>query len=189
MEKLYFKETPLSGAWIIKPKPYRDGRGQMSRTFCRNELLEHGIDFQVMQTNSSINLHAGTLRGMHAQVAPAAKSKIVRCVRGSVYDVIIDMRPHSDTYLQHVGVQLSAENMKMVVIPENFYHGFLTLEDNSELNYLVNNFYAPQYGRGMRYDDPVLGIQWPEPIQIISEKDKNWPLLEECTDDYNRSTT
>lgn len=177
MEKLHFKQTPLSGAWVVEPEPYTDNRGQMIRTFCRRELAEHGVEFDICQTNASINVHAGTLRGMHRQVAPVAKSKIVRCVRGSVFDVIVDMRPDSPTYLQHFSIELTAENMKMLVIPKSFSHGFLTLEDDTELHYMVDNYYTPEYGRGVRYDDPALGIKWPRPVEYISEQDKNWPLL------------
>lgn len=177
MDKLKFMQTPLEGALVMEPNPYTDERGQMIRTFCRRELSEHGVDFDICQTNASVNLHAGTLRGMHLQVAPVAKSKIVRCVRGRVFDVIVDMRPGSSTYLQHFSVELSAENMKMLVIPKSFSHGYLTLEDNTELHYMVDNFYTPEYGRGMRYDDPALAIEWPRPVEYISEQDKHWPML------------
>ena len=177
MGKLYFEQTPLEGAWVVKPEPFVDDRGQMIRTFCSNEFSEHGIEFNIAQSNASINLHAGTLRGMHYQVEPVAKGKIVRCVRGRVFDVIVDVRPDSSTYLQHFSVELTAENMKMLVIPKSFAHGFLTLEDNTEIHYMVDNFYTPQYGAGLRYDDPALEIEWPIPIVGISEQDKNWPLL------------
>lgn len=178
MEKLHFEQTPLQDAWIVKPDPYIDNRGRMIRTFCRNEFMDYGIDFNVAQCNASINRHAGTLRGLHFQLDPVAKSKLVRCVRGSVYDVIVDMRMESATYLQHFGIELTAENLKMIVIPKNFAHGFLTLEDDTELHYMVNNFYTPEYGRGIRYNDPMLGIDWPIPVNVISDQDKNWPLLE-----------
>ena len=178
MEKLHFEQTPLQGAWIVEPDPYVDQRGQMVRTFCRREFAEHGIEFEVAQTNASINNHAGTLRGMHCQVEPVAKGKIVRCVRGGVFDVIVDMRPESATYLRSFGVELTAENMKMLVIPKSFAHGFLTLEDDTELHYMVDNFYTPEHGRGLRYNDPVLKINWPRPVEYISAQDESWPLLQ-----------
>lgn len=177
MAKLNFEQTPLEGAWVIEPFAHQDDRGLMVRTFCHRELAEYGIDFNICQANASINIHAGTLRGMHCQVEPMAKSKIVRCVRGRVYDVIVDMRPESPTYLQHFATELSAENMRMLVIPKNFAHGFLTLEDQSELHYMVDNYYTPEYGRGWRYDDPAFGIEWPRSVEFISEQDKNWPLI------------
>lgn len=178
MGKLNFESAPLDGAWIMTPNPYQDDRGMMVRTFCRNELADAGIEFGIAQTNASINPRAGTLRGMHLQVDPVAKGKIVRCVRGSVYDVIVDLRPDSPTYLKHFGIELSADNMTSLVIPKSFAHGFLTLEDNTELHYMVDNFYTPELGRGLRYDDPALGINWPKPIEVISDADRSWPLLE-----------
>ena len=150
----------------------------MIRTFCHKELADAGIGFEIAQTNASVNPKAGTMRGMHCQVAPIAKRKLVRCVRGSVYDVIIDMRPESPTYRQHFGIELSAANMKMLFIPQNCFHGFLTLEDDTELHYMVDNYYTPEHGRGLRYDDPALGIEWPRSIDVISEQDRAWPLLD-----------
>ncbi len=177
MNKLHFEQTPLRGALVVVPLPYSDERGQMIRTFCLREFASSGIDFTICQTNASINHRAGTLRGMHYQETPAAEAKIVRCVRGSVYDVVIDLQPDSPTYLQHFGIELSAENMKMLYIPEHYAHGFLTLEDNTELHYLVDNFYTPEYSRGYRYDDPVFNIDWPRPVECISSQDLNWPLI------------
>jgi len=181
MKKLQFEETPLKGAWIVNPQSYADNRGKMVRLFCEQEFLEIGIEFDIKQSNVAINIHAGTLRGMHCQVDPVAKSKVVRCVRGRVYDVIVDMRPESETYLKHFSIELSAENMQMLVIPKNFYHGYLTLEENSDVLYMVDNFYTPEYGRGLRYNDPLLGIEWPMPVEHISEQDLKWPLLEKTT--------
>jgi dTDP-4-dehydrorhamnose 3,5-epimerase len=129
----------------------------------------------------SFNYNKGTLRGMHYQVPPAAETKFIRCVRGGIYDVIVDMRPESPTFLQHIGVELTADNRRALYIPEMFAHGFQTLSDDTEVLYLVGEFYTPGYERGLRYDDPALKLEWPLPVSVISEKDANWPLYSVAT--------
>ena len=154
-----------------------DERGYFARTFCQKEFEEHGIDFDSVQCNVSFNKQAGTLRGMHFLRKPAVESKLVRCVRGAFYDVIVDLHPESPTYLQSFGIELSQDNLKALYVPGNFAHGFLTLEDDTEISYMMNEFYAPECDAGLRFDDPALGIKWPIPPKVISEKDQNWPLL------------
>lgn len=172
-----FEPAPIKDAWIITLEPIRDDRGSFSRTFCRKEFEEHGIPAPVSQCNTSFNARVGTMRGMHFQRAPVFESKLVRCTRGSLYDVIIDMRPDSPSYLQHFGIELTPENGKMLFVPGNFAHGFLTLEDRTEAFYMMGEFYMPECGDGLRYDDPALGIIWPAPVAVISEQDRSWPLL------------
>lgn len=172
-----FEPAPIKDAWIITLEPVRDDRGSFSRTFCRKEFEEQGIPAPVAQCNTSFNTRAGTMRGMHFQRAPVVESKLIRCARGSLYDVIIDMRPDSPSYLQHFGIELTPENGKMLFVPGNFAHGFLTLEDRTEAFYMMGECYAPECGGGLRYDDPALGIIWPAPVAVISEQDRGWPLL------------
>lgn len=173
-----FEPTPLKDAWIVALDPISDGRGFFSRTFCRKEFEAHGIETNVAQCNTSFNKLAGTLRGLHYQADPASETKLVSCTRGALYDVIVDMRPDSPTYLQHFGIELTPENKKMLFVPRNFAHGFLTLEPDTQAYYMVGEFYTPEYERGLRYDDPAVGIKWPIPVNEISDKDKSWPLLE-----------
>ena len=175
---MIFEPTPLEGAWIVSLDPIGDERGFFARAFCRREFEEHGIEANVVQCNTSFNKIAGTLRGMHYQADPASETKFVSCIRGRLYDVIVDVRPHSPTYLKHFGVELSAENKRMLLVPRNFAHGFLTLEPDTQAHYMVSEYYAPDFERGLRHDDPALGIEWPAPVNVISEKDQNWPLLE-----------
>jgi len=172
-----FESAPLRGAWVVTPDPKTDDRGYFARTFCRKAFEAQGIDADVAQCNTSFNRLAGTLRGMHYQTDPAAETKLVRCVRGALYDVIVDLRPESPTYLRHFGVELSAENMRMLFVPRHFAHGFLTLKPETEAFYMVGEFYAPEHERGLRFDDPALGIRWPLPVDVISDKDRSWPLL------------
>lgn len=173
---MIFEPLSLNDAWLIKLNSFSDDRGHYARAWCRKEFEEHGINPNFVQMNTVFSKRAGTLRGMHWQTEPAAEPKYVRCIRGSIFDVIVDMRPESSTYLQYVGTELSAENQTMIYVPGNFAHGFLTLEDNAEACYMVGEYYTPEVERGMRYDDPTVGIQWPMPVQVISEKDKSWPL-------------
>ena len=170
---MIFHETPLKGAFVIELKKLGDERGFFARAFCKNEFSVIGLNNEIVQINNSLSADKGTLRGMHYQLEPKAEDKIVRCIRGSLFDVIIDLRKNSTTYKQWFGVELTAENRKMLYVPKGFAHGFITLEDFTEAFYLVTEFYAPEYERGLRYNDPVFNIKWPiEPI-IISEKDKN----------------
>lgn len=171
---MLFKETPLAGAYIIDVEERRDDRGFFARTFCAREFEEHGLQTVVSQCNISFNYQKGTLRGMHYTVPPMNEAKLVRVVRGAIYDVIIDLRPESPTYKQHVGVELTASNRRALYIPPMFAHGFQTLEDDTEVFYQMSDFYAPGHDRGVRYDDPAFGIQWPLPVSVIAEKDLAW---------------
>lgn len=170
-----FTETALRGAWLIDLEPHVDDRGFFGRIFCANEFREHGLEPVFVQGSISFNRARGTMRGMHFQVPPAAEPKIVRCTRGAIHDVIVDLRPESPTYLQHVGVELTQDNWRSIYIPPLFAHGFLTLADNTEVQYLMAEFFAPAYGRGARYNDPRFGIAWPGEVRVISSKDATWP--------------
>lgn len=176
---MQFEPTKLEGAYVIDLDKRQDERGYFARTFCQHEFEEHGLNPFIAQCNMSFSKRQGTLRGMHYQTGDAAEAKLIRCVRGSIYDVIVDFRPDSPTYLQNVGVRLTAENHRALYVPEGFAHGFLTLTDNAEVMYQVSAFYAPGQEQGLRYDDPELGIDWPLPVMVISEKDAAWPLLRE----------
>lgn len=171
---MIFTETKLNGAFIIDLDLRADDRGAFARSFCMQEFEQHGLKPSVAQCNLSFNYKAGTLRGMHYQVPPAAETKLVRCTKGAIYDVIIDLRPESPTYMQHVGVELTADNHRALYVPELFAHGYLALSDGAEVCYQVGEFYTPGYERGLRYDDPTFGIEWPMPIAVISEKDAAW---------------
>ena len=173
-----FIATELSGAFIIDPEPVEDARGFFTRTFCSREFEKTGLVSSFVQSSVSSSHRRGTLRGMHFQTAPACEVKLVRCVAGAIYDVIVDLRRDSPTYLQHIGVELNAKNRRALYVPEEFAHGLQTLQDNSEVLYLISAFYAPDKAGGLRYNDPKLGIRWPLPITDISEKDTKWPLLD-----------
>ena len=170
-----FGETKLRGAYIVELETLEDERGFFARSYCREEFEEHGLVPGVVQANLSFNGQMGTIRGMHYQIAPHEEAKLVRCTRGSLYDVIIDLKPHSSTYMQWFGIELTAANYRMLYVPENFAHGFQTLEDNTEVTYQVSESYHPTAERGVRYNDPAFGIRWPIPASVISEKDGNWP--------------
>jgi dTDP-4-dehydrorhamnose 3,5-epimerase len=172
---MIFTETKLRGAFIIQPELLGDERGFFARTFCRHEFTDHGLQSAFVQCNISFNNKNGTLRGMHYQAAPHQEAKLVRCTAGSIYDVIIDLRPDSATFTQWVAVELSAENRKMLYIPEDFAHGFLTMADNTEIFYQMSKFYEPQAARGLRWNDPAFGVQWPATVTTISSKDQNYP--------------
>ncbi len=170
-----FNPTPLADAYTIDLEKREDERGFFARFFCVNEFDKLGLDKNVVQINNSLSKDKGTLRGIHYQLAPKAETKIVRCIKGSLYDVIVDLRPNSPTFLKWFGATLSAENRTMMFVPKGFGHAFLTLEEDTEALYLVTEFYAPEHERGMRWNDPKIGIEWPiEPV-IISDKDKNHP--------------
>ena len=176
---MIFHETELQGAFIVELDRMEDDRGFFARAFCAKEFEEHGIASQMVQANMSFSSRKGTLRGMHYQMPPAREPKFIRCVRGAIWDVIIDMRPDSPTYLKHIGVELSEDNRRAIYVPDMFAHGNQALTDDVELFYLVGEFYTPGCERGVRHDDPAIGIEWPEPVTVISEKDQNWPLLSE----------
>ncbi len=169
-----FIETKLNGAYVIEIQKLEDTRGFFARTWCKNEFERHGLISHLMQANISFSNKKGTLRGMHYQIAPNQESKLVRCTKGAIYDVIIDLRPNSLTYKQWLGTELTAENYKMLYVPESFAHGFQTLENDTEVIYQVSQFYAPQSERGVRYNDPAFGIKWPVDVQVITDKDNNW---------------
>ena len=175
---MQFTETKLKGSFIIDLDERFDHRGFFARTFCAEEFADHGLKPTVSQCNLSFNYKQGTLRGMHYQVAPATETKLVRCTQGAIYDVIIDMRRNSPTYLLHIGVELSAENHRALYVPEMFAHGYQALTDGAEVVYQVGEFYTPGYERGLRYNDPVFNIEWPLSVSEISEKDAAWSLFE-----------
>ena len=167
-----FRETKLKGAFIIEPERTEDERGFFARTFCQEEVKAHGLNPRVVQCNISFNKKRGTLRGMHYQVAPCEEAKLVRCTSGAIYDVIIDLRPDSSTLKQWIAVELTADNRRMLYIPEGFAHGFQTLEDNTEVFYQMSEFYHPECARGIRWNDPVFGIEWAVDELILSDKDR-----------------
>ena len=171
---MIFTETKLKGAFVIEPEKLEDERGFFARTFCRKEFEGHGLNPNLVQCNISFNKKRGTVRGMHFQVKPYEEAKLVSCLRGAIYDVIIDLRPNSPTYRQWVAVELSGENFRLLYIPEGFAHGFQTLEDNTEGFYQMSEFYHPECARGVRWNDPAFGIQWPLHITIISERDSHY---------------
>ena len=172
---MIFIETPLRGAFLIELEPHNDERGFFARTYCAREFAERGLNPRVVQCNLSSNLKAGTLRGMHYQQAPAGEAKLVRCVRGAIHDVVVDLRPDSATYRRAFAVDLTMANRKALYIPESFAHGFLTLADETDVEYQMSEFHAPQDARGFRYDDPAFAIRWPRPVSIISPQDLDWP--------------
>lgn len=173
-----FTETALSGAFVIELDPVEDERGFFARTFCVREFAAHGLETRIAQCNVSRTRRRGTLRGLHYQVEPATEAKLVRCVRGALFDLIVDVRPDSPTYLQHLGIELSADNGLALYVPAMCAHGFETLTDDVDVLYQISEFYAPLHARGVRYDDPALGIQWPIPVLHVSDKDTAWPLVE-----------
>ena len=176
---MHFTSLPLSGAYIIEPQPFKDKRGLFARIFCKDELKAVGHTKDIVQMNYSLTVEKGAVRGMHFQYPPKAEIKIVKCLRGAVFDVIIDLRRNSPTLLKWHGEILSDENMKMMYIPEGFAHGFQTLKENCELLYLHTEFYSPECEGGVRFDDPKVGIKWPLEVTDISERDKMHPLLSE----------
>ena len=172
---MVFTETGLSGAVIVDVELHVDERGFFARSWCIREFAERGLNPSVVQCNVSGNTLKGTLRGMHYQIAPNAEVKLVRCTKGAVYDVIIDLREGSPTFLRHVGVELTADNHRALYIPEGFAHGFMTLEDNSEVFYQMSAFYEPPAARGVRWNDPIFSIAWPLPVSVISTRDREYP--------------
>jgi dTDP-4-dehydrorhamnose 3,5-epimerase len=176
---MIFRETPLPGAWVLTPERFEDDRGFFARTFCRRDFETRGLDPDVAQCSVSYNHRRGTLRGLHFQTAPHEEVKLVRVTRGAVWDVIVDLRPDSPAFRQHFSVALSAEEGNQLYIPQGMAHGFQTLEDETEVFYQISAFYAPEAARGYRWDDPAFAIPWPEPVTVMSEKDRNLPLFGE----------
>jgi len=172
---MIFNETLLKGAFIIDLEKREDERGFFARSWCQHEFKDHGLNPSLAQCNVSFNTRKGTLRGMHFQVKPDEEARSVRCTQGSIYDVIIDLRPDSPTFKNWIAEELTAENYRMVYVPEGFAHGFLTLEDRTEVFYQMSQFYAPASARGVRWNDPAFAIQWPMAVQVISDRDRSYP--------------
>jgi dTDP-4-dehydrorhamnose 3,5-epimerase len=169
-----FTETKLKGSFIITPDLIEDERGSFARNFCRHEFEDHGLNPNLVQCNISFNKHKGTLRGMHYQANPHAEVKLVRCTAGAIYDVIIDLRPESPTFRQWFAIELSGKNHQLLYVPEGFAHGYQTLEAQTEVFYQVSAFYHPASERGIRWNDPAFGIEWPLAVKSISSKDKSY---------------
>lgn len=182
---MIFTETELAGAFIIDVNRIGDNRGFFARAFCRNEFKEHGLHPTIAQGNIAYNKTKGTLRGMHFQFPPKAEVKLVRCTRGAIVDKIVDLRPESPTFLEHISVELTEDNYRALYVPERFAHGYQVLADNTETSYLVGEFYSPEHEGGLLYDDPRLGLEWPLPVRELSDKDRNWRPL----DDYRPELT
>jgi len=176
---MIFFETALQGAYIIDIEPRSDSRGFFARAFCQNEFAAHGLKPMIAQANLAFNHYKGTLRGMHFQYPPTAETKIVRCTRGAIVDIIVDLRPESPTYLKHISVELTADNHRAIYVPERFAHGYQVLCDSTETSYQVGEFYTPGSECGLRFNDPGLELDWPLPVSVISEKDQDWPTLAE----------
>jgi dTDP-4-dehydrorhamnose 3,5-epimerase len=175
---MIFRETKLPGAFAIDLEPKTDERGFFARTWCQQEFAAHGLSTKLAQCSVSFNTRKGTLRGMHYQLAPHAETKLVRCTRGAIYDVIVDLRPQSPKFKDSFGIVLTAEKRNMLYVPEGCAHGFLTLEEGTEVFYQISEFQSPESTRGVRFDDPAFGIAWPEKIEVISERDRNYPNFE-----------
>lgn len=183
---MIFTETKLKGAFIIDIRRLEDERGFFARAFCQHEFEAHGLRPVIAQANVAFNIRKGTLRGMHFQYPPAAESKLVRCTRGAILDIIVDLRPESETYLQHVAVELSEENHRALYVPERFAHGYQALRDETETSYQVGEFYTPEAEGGLMYNDPALGLEWPLPVSVVSEKDQKFALLESIEPEVKR---
>ena len=172
---MIFTETEIPGAYVVELQRHQDDRGFFARGWCQTEFKQHGLAHQVAQMNISYNRHKHTLRGFHYQLAPAQEDKLLRCTRGAVHDVLIDLRPDSPTYKRHIELELTAANYRMLQVPKGCANAFLTLEDETEVTYLVSEFYTPGAERGVRWNDPAFGIRWPFPPAVISDKDRSWP--------------
>jgi dTDP-4-dehydrorhamnose 3,5-epimerase len=179
-------ETKLKGAFVIDLERREDTRGFFARAFCQNEFKAHGLKPLIAQVNIASTRKKGTMRGMHFQYPPAAETKLVRCSRGAILDVIVDLRPESDTYLSYICVELNEDNQRALYVPERFAHSYLTLSDNTDTTYYVGEFYTPEAEGGLMYNDPRLGLNWPIPITTISEKDQKFPLLDEIESELKR---
>jgi dTDP-4-dehydrorhamnose 3,5-epimerase len=186
---MIFTETKLSGAFILDLKRLEDGRGFFARAFCQREFVEHGLKPLIAQANVAFNKKKGTMRGMHFQFPPAAETKLVRCTRGAILDIIVDLRPESSTYLDHVAVELTADNYRALYVPERFAHGYQVLVDTTDTSYQVGEFYAPGLEGGLKYNDPRLGLKWPLPVNEISPKDDDWKLLAEIEPEIRNKMT
>ena len=176
---MIFTETKLKGAFVIDIERREDSRGFFARVFCQHEFEAHGLKPIIAQANVAYNRKKGTMRGMHFQFPPAAETKLVRCTRGAILDIIVDLRPESPTYLDHVAAELTAENCRALYVPERFAHGYQVLQDETETSYQVGEFYTPGCESGLHYDDPKLALKWPLPVSVISDKDQVWKRLDE----------
>jgi len=181
-----FTETSLAGAYVVDIERRDDARGFFARTFCQRELDAHGLKPIIAQANMAFNIKAGTLRGMHFQYPPAPETKLVRATRGAILDILVDLRPESPTYLQHVAVELTEENRRAIYVPERFAHGYQVLRDGTETSYMMGEFYTPSAEYGLRYDDPRLGLSWPLSVTVISPKDQGFALLDEIEPELKR---
>lgn len=174
---LRFFPTDFADAWIVESEPFRDERGSFERNFCAADFGEHGLEYSFVQVSTSYTHRRGTIRGLHYQRAPHEEVKVVRCVQGEVFDVIVDLRPGSPTYKHWQGFHLSAANRRQIYVPKGFAHGLQTLTDDVAVNYMISAFYAPEAASGVRYDDPAFAISWPLPVALASERDQSWPYL------------
>lgn len=172
---MIFKSLHLPGAFVMEPDRHADVRGYFARTFCEKDFVDHGLEPRISQCSVSFNRRKGTLRGMHYQVAPFEEVKVVRCNRGAIYDVIIDLRPASPAFKKWFGVRLDEQNGHMLYIPKGFAHGFQTLGDDTEVFYQMSQVFSPQHARGVRWNDPAFSIEWPEDERIILDRDRNYP--------------
>jgi dTDP-4-dehydrorhamnose 3,5-epimerase len=175
---MIFNEIRLAGVYLIDIERRADQRGFFARTWCKSEFADRRLVTDFVQHSISFNTMAGTLRGLHFQRSPHSETKLVRCVRGALYDVVVDLRPQSPTFRQWAAFELTAESRSTLYIPSGFAHGFQTLEPNTEASYMISTAYVPDAGAGIRYDDPALGVEWPMPVSCLSEQDRSWPLLE-----------
>jgi dTDP-4-dehydrorhamnose 3,5-epimerase len=175
---MIFHQTKIPGAFEIELEAIPDERGFFARTWCQKEFAAHGLNANLAQCSLSFNTRKGTLRGMHYQVTPYAESKLVRCTKGAIYDVVLDLRTHSPTFREWIAVVLRAENRNAIYVPEGCAHGFLTLEDGTEVFYQISEFQSAESARGVRFDDPTFRIVWPEKVEVISERDRNYPNFE-----------
>lgn len=186
---MQFTKTKLDGAYVIGLERREDSRGFFARAFCQKEFAAHGLKPLIAQANVAYNFKKGTLRGMHFQFPPVAETKLVRCTRGAILDIIVDLRPESPTYLQNIAVELNEENGRALYVPERFAHGYQTLHDNTETSYQVGEFYAPDYESGLMHNDSRLGLQWPLPVAVISDKDQKFKMLDDFEPELRRRMT
>jgi len=170
-----FTKLDISGVFLAEPELHGDDRGFFARTWCQEEFKKRGLNDRLVQCSVSFNAKKGTLRGMHYQVAPYREAKLVRCSHGAIYDVAVDLRPESPTFKRHIGVELSEQNRKMLYVPEGFAHGFITLRDQTEVLYHISEFWSPAHARGVRWNDPAFGIEWPAQPEIIADRDRDYP--------------
>src|SRR3984893_9781862 len=183
---MVFIETKLTGAFIINLERREDSRGYFARAFCQKEFEAHGLQSAIVQANVAHNIKMGTMRGMHFQFPPAAETKLVRCTRGAILDIIVDLRPESGTYLQHIAVELNEENQRALYVPQRFAHGYQVLRDDTDTSYQVGEFYTPSAESGLLHNDPRLKLSWPLPVSVISEKDLKFAPLEQIETELKR---